>query len=59
MKANRLYSKEDILKMGTRVVNEGFGAKGTNDAPYSIWLYKGGGLRSRKLSAGNLSPRLE
>ena len=52
MKANRLYRKEDILKMGTRVVNEGFGAKGTNDAPYSIWLYKGGGLRSKNFPQG-------
>ena len=52
MKANRLYRKEDILKMGTRVVNEGFGAKGTNDAPYSIWLYKGGGLRSENFPQG-------
>ena len=38
--------------MGTRVVNEGFGAKGTNDAPYSIWLYKGGGLRSKNFPQG-------
>jgi len=52
MRANRLYRKEDILKMGTRVVNEGFGAKGTNDAPYSIWLYKGGGLRSKNFPQG-------
>jgi len=38
---NRVYRKEDILKMGTQSVNEGWGPNGTN--VYSIWLYKGGG----------------
>jgi hypothetical protein len=38
---NRVYRKEDILKMGTQSVNEGWGPNGTNI--YSIWLYKGGG----------------
>ena len=38
--ANKLYRKEDILRMSTKEVNKGFGPKGTNK--YSIWLYKGG-----------------
>jgi hypothetical protein len=39
--ANKIYRKEDIIKMGTQVVNEGWGAKGADT--YSIWFYKGGG----------------
>ena len=39
--ANKIYRKEDILKMGTQAVNEGWGPNGS--ATYSIWLYKGGG----------------
>jgi len=39
--ANKIYRKEDILKMSTQAVNEGWGANGTDT--YSIWLYKGGG----------------
>jgi hypothetical protein len=39
--ANKLYRKEDILKMGTQIVNEGWGPNGSDT--YSIWLYKGGG----------------
>jgi len=39
--ANKLYRKEDILQMGTKSVNKGWGPKGA--ATYSIWLYKGGG----------------
>ena len=39
--SNKLYRKEDIIKMGDRPVNKGWGANG---APtYSVWLYKGGG----------------
>jgi len=39
-KQNRVYRKEDIIKMGSQAVNPGLGIDG---APtYSIWLYKGG-----------------
>ena len=41
VRANKLYRKEDILNMGTQVVNAGWGPKGADT--YSIWLYKGGG----------------
>jgi hypothetical protein len=41
VKANKIYRKEDIIKMGSQVVNAGWGAKGADT--YSIWLYKGGG----------------
>lgn len=41
IKANKLYRKEDIIAMGSQVVNEGWGARGADT--YSIWLYKGGG----------------
>lgn len=39
--ANKIYRKEDIIKMGSEVVNKGWGAKGADT--YSIWFYKGGG----------------
>ena len=40
MSANKVYRKEDIIKMGGQSVNAGFGIDG---APtYSIWFYKGG-----------------
>ncbi len=39
--ANKIYRKEDIIRMETQVVNAGWGAKGADT--YSIWLYKGGG----------------
>lgn len=38
--ANKVYRKEDILKMGSQPVNAGFGIDGAST--YSIWLYKGG-----------------
>jgi hypothetical protein len=41
MGANKLYRKEDIINMGSKVVNKGWGPKGADT--YSIWLYKGGG----------------
>lgn len=41
MQANKVYRKEDILQMGKKVVNAGWGANGADT--YSIWLYKGGG----------------
>ena len=40
MLANKVYRKEDILKMGGQPVNAGFGIDGAST--YSIWLYKGG-----------------
>jgi len=39
--ANKVYRKEDILRMGKMPVNKGWGAGGSDT--YSIWLYKGGG----------------
>lgn len=39
--AGKIYRKEDIEKMSTQVVNEGWGANGAD--MYSIWFYKGGG----------------
>jgi hypothetical protein len=38
--AKKVYRKEDILEMGNKAVNAGFGVKGA--ATYDIWLYKGG-----------------
>ena len=38
--AKKVYRKEDILSLTTKVVNAGFGKGGSNT--YSIWLYKGG-----------------
>jgi hypothetical protein len=40
MGAKKLYRKEDIINMGSKAVNPGFGRDGANT--YSIWLYKGG-----------------
>lgn len=39
--ANKLYRKEDIMRMSEKPVNEGFGPKGADT--YDIFLYKGGG----------------
>jgi hypothetical protein len=39
--ADKLYRKEDIIAMGNRAVNAGWGARGAKT--YSIWKYKGGG----------------
>jgi hypothetical protein len=39
--ANKLYRKEDIMRMSQQPVNEGFGPKGADT--YDIFLYKGGG----------------
>lgn len=41
MKANKLFRKEDIIKMGSMVVNAGWGLDGADT--YSIWKFKGGG----------------
>jgi len=38
---NKLYRKEDIINMGKKPVNAGWGKGGTST--YSIWKYKGGG----------------
>lgn len=38
---NKLYRKEDIINMGKRPVNKGWGLGGAST--YSIWKYKGGG----------------
>ena len=43
---NKLYRKEDIIAMGNRPVNKGWGLSGA--ATYSIWLYKGGGACHHK-----------
>ena len=40
MTANKIYRKEDILQMGSRIVNAGFGEFGSDT--YSIWKFKGG-----------------
>ena len=41
MSAKKVYRKEDIIQMGSKAVNAGWGPRGA--ATYSIWLYKGGG----------------
>jgi len=41
MAANKVYRKEDIIRMGSMGVNKGWGLNGADN--YSIWLYKGGG----------------
>jgi hypothetical protein len=44
--AKKVYRKEDIVAMGKKSVNAGFG-KGGSDT-YSIWLYKGGARCNHK-----------
>ena len=39
--ANKIYRKEDIVRMSNQPVNAGWGAKGA--ATYDVWKYKGGG----------------
>lgn len=39
--ADKIYRKEDILRMSEQAVNKGWGPRGADT--YSIWLYKGGG----------------
>ena len=39
--AKKVYRKQDIIQMGSRAVNAGWGPNGSDT--YSIWLYKGGG----------------
>ena len=63
LQADKLYRKEDIIAMGDRAVNKGWGPKGAST--YDIWLYKGGGhcnhfwQKAVFMSAkgGNINPR--
>jgi hypothetical protein len=41
LSSNKVYRKEDIIRMETQEVNKGWGPEGADN--YSIWLYKGGG----------------
>ena len=41
LQADKLYRKEDIMAMGSKAVNPGWGPNGADT--YSCWLYKGGG----------------
>jgi len=41
LQADKLYRKEDIMAMGNKAVNPGWGPNGADT--YSCWLYKGGG----------------
>lgn len=41
MAANKVYRKEDIIRMGKMGVNKGWGLNGADN--YSIWHFKGGG----------------
>ncbi len=40
LEANKIYRKEDVLRMSKQAVNQGFGIDGA--ATYDVWLYKGG-----------------
>jgi len=44
--AGKLYRKEDIISMGSKSVNSGWGKDGADT--YSIWKYKGGGSCGHK-----------
>ena len=44
--ANKIYRKEDIIAMGRKAVNPGWGEYGANT--YSIWKWKGGALCKHK-----------
>ena len=50
IRADKVYRKEDIIQMGAKPVNKGFGMDGADT--YSIWLYKGGGLLSTAFPGG-------
>ena len=52
MTANKLYRKEDILRMEKSSTNPGFGKGDGGSAPYSIWLWKGGGKMSAAFPNG-------
>ena len=44
--AKKVYRKEDIVAMGNKAVNPGFGKGGSET--YSVWLYKGGARCNHK-----------
>ena len=44
--ADKLYRKEDIIAMGSKAVNAGFGISGADT--YSVWEFKGGARCSHK-----------
>jgi hypothetical protein len=46
MQVNKIYRKEDILKMSTQAVNAGWGPEGADT--YDIFFYKGGGNCSHR-----------
>lgn len=52
MSANKLYRKEDIADMSQKTVNPGFGMNPNPDAPYDIFLWKGGGKLSDAFPSG-------
>ena len=52
MSANKLYRKEDIEEMSTQNVNPGFGMSPEPNAPYDIFLWKGGGKLSDNFPFG-------
>ena len=52
MSANKLYRKEDIMEMSQRTVNPGFGMSPDPNAPYDIFLWKGGGKLSDEFPNG-------
>tara|TARA_R110002049_G_scaffold199037_1_gene369070 strand:- start:8035 stop:9705 length:1671 start_codon:yes stop_codon:yes gene_type:complete len=52
MSANKVYRKEDIIQMGDKLVNPGFGMAPFPNKPYSIWLHKGGGKLSYNFKGG-------
>ena len=41
IRAKKIYRKEDIIAMGEKPVNAGWGPRGAST--YNIWFYKGGG----------------
>ena len=46
MSSQKIYRKEDIISMGSMVVNKGWGKNGADT--YSIWKFKGGGACKHK-----------
>ena len=52
MSANKLYRKEDIEAMSKQTVNPGFGMHPDPNAPYDVFLWKGGGLLSDEFPNG-------
>lgn len=61
--SKKIYRKEDIIAMGSKEVNKGWGLNGADT--YSIWLYKGGGdchhfwMRKTYMAKGkNLKPNV-